>query len=154
MRFPRPATMSLTLIAVALLGGCCLAFQSGMNSTLARSVGHAITASAISFTVGAAALLAVVAVGIGWPAQHSLGTMPRWAWMGGLCGAVYVSCMTFAAGRLGATTTAGLVVSGQLCAAVVLDHFGWVGFPVHAISAARLLGVVLLGLGVYLIRNN
>jgi transporter family-2 protein len=46
-----------------------------------------------------------------------------------------------------------LAITGQLGAALVLDHHGAFGFPVHPISFGRLAGGVLLLAGVVLIRT-
>ena len=40
---------------------------------------------------------------------------------------------------------------GQLLAALVIDHYGWIGFPQHAISVTRIAGAALLFGGVLLI---
>ena len=45
-----------------------------------------------------------------------------------------------------------LIIAGQMTASVLLDHFGWLGYPVQALSGLRLLGVFLLCGGVVLIR--
>ena len=140
-------------LLIAWCGGTALAIQSGVNSTLARAVGSSVTASAISFAVGTLALGLLVAGGAGPLPTRELLNLPRWVWLGGVLGGFYVCCVTYAAGRLGATSTASLIVAGQLFAAVLLDHFGLLGFPVHSLSAPRLLGVVLLCLGVWLIRR-
>ena len=46
----------------------------------------------------------------------------------------------------------GLILMGQLSAAVVLDHFGLIGFEKKPINARRILGVLILATGVILIR--
>lgn len=53
--------------------------------------------------------------------------------------------------RLGAAASLCLVVLGQLLAALLVDHFGWLGFPQHSISLVRVAGVALLLAGVVLI---
>lgn len=40
-----------------------------------------------------------------------------------------------------------------MVASLLLDHFGWVGFPEHPVSALRLLGAALVILGVALIQR-
>jgi uncharacterized membrane protein YdcZ (DUF606 family) len=34
-----------------------------------------------------------------------------------------------------------------------LDHFGWLGLPMHPVKPIRLFGLALLVIGVILIRN-
>lgn len=53
--------------------------------------------------------------------------------------------------RLGAATLMASVVTGQVIASVLLDHFGWLGFDVHVASVWRLLGAVLMIISVVLV---
>jgi transporter family-2 protein len=80
--------------------------------------------------------------------------MPWWAWFGGTMGAVYVTAATVLAPRLGAANLTALVVAGQLCATLALDHFGLVGFPVHHVNPARIAGAGLLFVGALLVLRN
>ena len=43
------------------------------------------------------------------------------------------------------------VVAGQLTASVLIDRFGLFGVTEQPITAGKLLGIALLGLGVFLI---
>ncbi|WP_407252114.1 DMT family transporter [Klebsiella pneumoniae] len=54
--------------------------------------------------------------------------------------------------KLGATTVLALMVVGQMLLSLMLDHYGLLGIPVYPVTGIRLLGVVLLVLGVVLIR--
>ena len=78
---------------------------------------------------------------------------PWWLWTGGIFGANYVLVALILAPRLGAATLIGLTVTGQMISSVVLDHFGLVGYPLHPITAGRLVGSVLLLLGTTLIQR-
>jgi transporter family-2 protein len=55
--------------------------------------------------------------------------------------------------RLGAATLVAAVVAGQMLASVLLDQYGLVGFPVHPLSALRLLGAGLVIGGVILVQR-
>ena len=77
--------------------------------------------------------------------------MPSWAWFGGMVGAFYVATTVIVGPRLGSATLLALVVLGQLSASLVIDHFGWIGFPEHPISTVRILGAIMLFGGVLLI---
>jgi transporter family-2 protein len=46
-----------------------------------------------------------------------------------------------------------LFVAGQMSMALVLDHFGILGVPVHTTSPGRLLGALLVVAGVILLRR-
>jgi transporter family-2 protein len=78
--------------------------------------------------------------------------VPPWAWLAGVCGAIYLLSQLIAAPRLGAALYMSLAVTGQVVAAVVLvDHFGLLHLPQHAASPGRVLGVVLIVAGVSLV---
>ena len=68
-------------------------------------------------------------------------------WVGGLMGLLVVFSITFAQPRLGATTTIGILITGQLVMGAVIDHFGWFGVNQIGLSGTRLAGIVLLGAG-------
>jgi transporter family-2 protein len=65
---------------------------------------------------------------------------------------LYVAVSGIVAPRLGAAALIGAVVAGQLTAALLIDQFGLVGFPVQLVSPGRVSGVVCLFAGVLLIR--
>src|SRR5215211_4254230 len=108
----------------AFVAGCVLPVQAGVNARLAEWVGGPVRAALVSFVVGLLALLALV----------------------------LLFYRTRSTGRLGAATLVVLVVAGQAVMGLVVDHFGWVGFPEEPVSAGRIAGVVLLGVGVGLVR--
>jgi transporter family-2 protein len=55
--------------------------------------------------------------------------------------------------RLGAGTLFALVIAGNMLMSVALDHFGWLGLPMHQANPIRLFGLSLLVIGVILIQN-
>ena len=140
-------------LLLAFVVGIGLSLQVGVNAQLSEWIGDPIRASLVSFAVGTLALgLASLVVAKPWPALAHLGQAPWWVWTGGVLGAVYVASSVVAAPRLGAAVLVALVVAGQSLASVVLDHFGWVGFPEHAVTPGRIVGVILLVVGVVLVR--
>jgi transporter family-2 protein len=140
---------------LGLACGFGLTVQVAMNSQLRKFLQNANSAALVSFLVGAVALLAlVIGTRAPVPARETLTSVPLWAWFGGLLGAFYVASSTVIAAELGATTLLALALAGQLTTALVMDHFGWLGLPVNPISLTRVTGVVLLGIGVWLIART
>ena len=140
-------------LALAVLAGAMLPIQARINAELARGIGGPTRAAFVSFLVGTLAL-AVVALAAtrGLPSAERLASVPWWAWIGGFLGAFYVFGAIVSAPRLGAVLLVAAVVAGQAAASLVVDHFGWVGFAEHPISAGRIAGVVLVAAGVLLVR--
>ncbi len=140
-------------LAVVLGGGAgaLVAMQAPINSRLGKTVG-AVQAATFSFLVGTAALVAISFVlrgGLG--SFGKLGSVPWWALVGGLLGAVYVFVALEAVRTLGATGLTAAVITGQLTMSLIVDRFGLVGVVKTPITLHRVLGVVLLIAGVALV---
>jgi transporter family-2 protein len=139
---------------VAALVGAGLTVQVGMNATVRLAIGSPVMAAIVNFVIGLAALVVVaLASGARW-APGSTAAIPAWAWFGGLLGAVYVASTTVLGPRLGAAALLALTLAGQMLAALVVDHYGVVGFPQSPVTPARLLGAALLVAGVLLIMRR
>jgi transporter family-2 protein len=140
-------------ILLAIMAGFCLPTQAGINAQLNLWSRSAILTATISFAVGTIGL-AVYALILKtpWPAGDSISRYPWWIWSGGLLGAFLVASTVVLAPRLGAASMVALIVAGQMLASICLDHFGWIGYPVHPVNGLRMLGVFFLVGGVVLIR--
>jgi transporter family-2 protein len=137
---------------LAFVAGMALTIQVGINSTLRRGLGNPWMATLVSFLVGTVGLaLFLLLMRTSLPTKTAIASVPAWAWFGGLVGAFYVATTVIAGPRLGSATLLALVVLGQLLASLVIDHYGWIGFPEHPLSTQRILGAILLFSGVLLI---
>ena len=142
------------LVALGLVAGMMIAAQGAMNGRLGYYLGGPLQAAFISFTVGWLALLLVnLALGHRPVSLSTVSQAPWWAWIGGLLGAVMVAGAATAVPRIGVAAWIGAVMAGQLFAAVLYDHIGAFGQDVRPATPLRLLGVALLGVGVYLVRR-
>ena len=140
-----------TLLMLGLAGGVALASQAGINAQLRQYVHSPYQAAFFSFLVGTLILGVVVLMQTGArPQLQELTAVPYWLWIGGLLGAFGVSVAIILAPRLGAVNLTIVIVCGQLLAALVLDHFGWLGFEKHPINWQRIAGVILVIAGLVL----
>jgi transporter family-2 protein len=99
--------------------------------------------------VAAAAMVAVLAVTRPRGARvDQLGGVPWWGWLGGLCGATYVTSVFLLIPEIGVAPTIGLTVAGQQLASVLVDRHGLLRLPRRPISPRRLAGVGALLAGV------
>ena len=145
--------IQILFILLALLAGTSVALQTGVNTQLRIGLGNPFQAGLVSFAVGTIALAMVsIPQGLRWN-FNELSELPWWVWTGGLLGAFFVIVMITLAPRLGAATLIGLVLTGQMITALVLDNYGLLGFPVQKLSFLRLTGAILLIAGVVLIRK-
>jgi len=142
------------LMLAALVAGFSVPTQAGINSQLGKLLGSPFLASLVSFCVGLLTVLVVVLVNqTGWPTSERLTTIPWWAWVGGMFGALFVTATILLAPRLGATTMLGLMLTGQMMASLFFDHNGYMGFPQHPLTLMRAVGVALVLAGVFFIQH-
>ena len=135
-----------------IVGGVLQAFGSPMNGQLKQSVQNPWFASAISF--GLVAMFFIGAFAImpkPLPTAEGFRTMPWWAPVGGLVGAVAVYAGLAFVQKVGAGPYTALTVTAALITSLVIDNFGLFNMQVHAINAWRIGGAMLLIAGVTLI---
>lgn len=139
-------------LVLGLVAGSFYASQGPINARLGAYMGHVLTASTISFSVGLVILFAALAVVQPAlpPGRHLFGA-PWWTYLGGALGAVIVFSAAFAVPKIGVAPWAAIFIMGMLCASIVLDHFGAFGQMVRPVTAIRVYGVLCLCLGTYLI---
>jgi bacterial/archaeal transporter family-2 protein len=144
--------VSRTLAVVIAVGaGCLVGLQAPINSRLGKSLGS-VQAATFSFLVGTLALVLLAAVvrgGLG--ALGHAGRAPWWALIGGLLGAVFVTVALITVRTLGASGLTAAVIAGQLGISVVIDRFGLLGIARQHVGVERILGLVLLVVGVVLV---
>ena len=73
---------------------------------------------------------------------------------GGLLGAFFVTVIIFSVPKIGSANVFALVIAGQLFIGLLYDHFGLLGFPQNSINWVKVLGVLLLIVGAYLINKK
>ena len=143
--------MKMLFVAFAALGGAVLPLQALINARLGGSMNGPVWAATISFAVGTIGLLGYLLVQRApLPTLAQAGTVPGWAWLGGLLGAFYVAAATTTVPKLGAAAMISLVVLGQMTASLALDHFGVLSAG-QPISVVRLAGAMMLLGGAMLI---
>ena len=144
----------LLLLPLALVAGMAAPTQFAINSQLRQVVGGPVLAGAISFLVGTIILIVAAAiVSRSVPDLGSIMGAPWWMYLGGLLGAFYVCASIILTPRLGAATTIGLFLAGQVIASIAIDHFGLFGLPVQSASIPRLLGALLIIVGVSVVQR-
>src|SRR5215210_6422017 len=142
------------LIPLALVAGMALSTQFAVNTQLKNVIGGPVAAAAVSFLIGTVFLvIAALAVTRSVPELGEITASPWWIWTGGLLGAFFVFASVILTPRLGAGTTVGLFLTGQVTASIILDHFGLLRLPVHEATLPRILGALLIVAGVFLVQK-
>jgi len=134
----------------AVVGGL-IALQAPINSMLGKRIGS-LPAATVSFFIGTILLVLLALVfggGFG-----KLGEARHLSWyylMGGVLGAAYVTTVLVTVRTLGAGGVTAATIAGQLTVAVVVDQLGILGVEKQVVTAPRVLGIVLLAAGTFLV---
>jgi len=141
-------------IALAIVAGAALPVQGAINARLDTELDAAIAVGAFSFLVATAAMSlalgGILTAGAARPQVAPLAGVPWWGWLGGLCGATYVTAVFLLIPEIGAAPVVALTVAGQQLASVAVDRYGLLRLPRRRISRRRIAGVAVLLAGVAL----
>lgn len=144
--------MSIVYYIFAFLCGISNSTQSGVNAELRKSINNPIFAAIISFTVGLLTLILVTPFfKETMPTIATLKSVEWWKFSGGILGAFFVTTVIMSVQKIGSANMICLIVAGQLLTAMLLDHFGLLGFKLHPVSGLRIAGGLLIMAGVYLV---
>jgi bacterial/archaeal transporter family-2 protein len=139
----------LAVVVMALAGGA-VALQPALNAGLGRETGS-MPAALVSFLVGALAV-GVIVVLSGQLGGLSSTFDVRWYYLlGGVCGALWITTSLIAVASLGAGGLVAATITGQLTGALLADRLGILGLSETPITPERLIGVLLLLAGTYLV---
>ena len=138
---------------MAFISGAFLPIQAGLNTKLGKAGESPVHASTISFVVGTVALLLYILFTQQSVSWEGIKSAPGYVWIGGVLGAFYVTVIILAFPQLGPGLTLGLVVAGQLIISALLEHFNVLVAQQQSISLMRVLGIVLVVVGVVIVRK-
>jgi transporter family-2 protein len=140
----------LAVVLTAFVGGL-IALQAPINSQLGRSVGT-FQAAFVSFALGTILLAVIAGLAKGGFGQIAGARGLSWYYLtGGILGALYVTTVLVTVRSLGAGPVVAATIAGQLSASLVVDQLGVLGVERDPITATKVVGVLLLAAGVYLI---
>ena len=140
----------VAVLLTALVGGL-VALQAPINSVLGKAVGT-FTAASVSFVIGTLVLIAITLLAGG--GFGDLGEARHLSWYyltGGVLGAAYVTTVLVTVRSLGAGAVVAATIAGQLTMAVVVDQLGILGVAQQPVTVTRAIGIMLLGVGTYLV---
>ncbi|EPO5872106.1 DMT family transporter [Staphylococcus pseudintermedius] len=144
--------LSLLLI-LGLVAGAVIPVQTSINSRLSRFTQSSLYASAISFAVGT--LLLVILNFILNPHLLTAEAFGHYHfdyywYVGGLMGVIYLTGNMILLPRIGASLTVVTTITGQILMSMLIDTFGWFNVDVQALHVMKVLGIVLLLIGIIL----
>lgn len=143
----------LLAVVIGLGVGGLLGAQPSINGSLGKVVDKPISAALISFLVGTStlAVLATILGGLLPRFTTPVAELPWWIWLGGGIGVVVVFSSLVFVPKVGSLPWFAALMTGQVMAAILLDHFGLLGNRQSPASPLKIAGAVCLVMGVLLI---
>lgn len=141
----------LLLMPLAMGIGIAMTLQTAINTQLREYLYSPLQAALFSFLVGTIVLAIMVFFQqVPKPNLHEIVHLPWYMWLGGVLGVYAISLSIYAAPKLGYLTLSGLILFGQIAMSMLVDHFGVLGTEKAPINWQRLLGGVVIFIGVLL----
>jgi len=138
----------------ALIAGALVPLQAGANAALGRALGHPLWATLVSLAVSAICVVPVLlAFRVSGPSIVNLADQPKWIWIGGVVGVIYITAALLLAPKLGAASFMTALIAGQVLASLAIDYFGLVGFEAKPPTLPRLIGAAGVVAGVLVMQG-
>ena len=143
------------LILFAILVGMLLPIQAATNTGASRYFGDVSYAVLLSFVIGTILvstyiLITKPSLNIGITEQG----FPKYIVFGGLISVAYTLAITYLSPRLGVGNTLFIIVTGQMFAAIIVDHFGIYDSIKHEVTPKKIFGISLMLIGLYLAKKQ
>jgi transporter family-2 protein len=134
-------------VVIVFVSGLAGSIQVAVMGELGERVGIAPALVFAAIVTLLCALAALVVVERSFSGVRAAYEQPKWLWIGGVMSILIVFAITLGAPRIGTAATIGLVITGNLVMAAVIDRFGLFGQDEIPLAWPRLLGIALLAAG-------
>jgi transporter family-2 protein len=138
----------LLVILIALAGGVAVALQSPLASMLSQRLG--MLESIFIIHLGGAVFSLVPLLLLGGGRLGEWRSAPWYALCAGFFGLVVIAAVSYTIPRIGVAASVITIVAGQLAVSTLLDQYGLLGTEVRPIEPSRIVGLVVVMLGVWL----
>jgi transporter family-2 protein len=136
------------VVLIAAIGGIAVSLQAQFLGLIDRRLG---TFESVFLTYVTGGLL--IALMLPLQRDHNLSALtqlPWYAWTGGALGLVIVGTIGYSAPRLGLVAALSIVVGAQFITGALIDHFGLFGADLRPLDLARVAGLGLIVVGIWL----
>ena len=131
--------------------GIVLALQTAINTQLREYLYSPLQAALFSFLIGTIVLAFLVFFeSADRPSVQQFTRIPWYLYLGGVLGVYALSMSLYSAPKVGFLSLAGLIIFGQVLMSIVIDQYGLLGNEKVTLNWQRLLGGVVIFIGVLL----
>ena len=144
--------MAVHLIGLALLLGAIISIYLPMISQTAKMLGSGPMANVPFFAIALiSSVLIAFATGSRAEQFQKIGSLPLWLLTAGVMSAGMIIGSSFLIPKIGIGAFFVLLVSGQVLAGMIFGYFGLFGVPATALTLGKVVGALLVLVGVYLV---
>ena len=136
-------------ILFALLIGAISAIYLPMNSSVSRYLGSPLTVNISFYLVALITSIILFALLGDFSTLNNIKSVPPYLYLTDFVSAFIVLSITFLIPILGARKLVILSIAGQIIMAMIVSHFGVLESPEDPITLKKLIGAVLLILGLW-----
>ena len=135
------------VLFVGVLGGAAIGLQGPMASMMSQKLG--VLESVFYIHIGGAIAALIPLFFLGGRNLSEWRDVPWYVLGAGALGLIAISSMSYMIPKIGVAPSVVLIVAGQLTVGVILDHYGLLGAYIRPLDFTRILGLILVFLGVW-----
>lgn len=132
-----------------LVVGLGIPVFAALNGDLGSRLNSPILAAMIALFVGIVTCAGFMFLSGEIPSLSSETSIPVYSYLGGLFIVFYVLGITWVAPKFGVGNAVAFVLLGQLISMTIIDHYSLLGAAYHPMSGQRIVGLLLMAVGVF-----
>jgi len=138
----------LLIILIGLAGGVAVGIQSPLASMISQRLG--LFESVLIVHLGGAVLALIPLLIYGGGKLGQWRSLPWYTLAAGVFGLIVIGAISYMIPRIGVAASITTIVAGQLLVGTILDHFGLLGAVEKSLDPTRVIGLVVVLVGVWL----
>ena len=144
----------LWALLLAAFAGIIMAFQGALNASLGKIVGSFESTLVVHLVGTAAVAIPFLIVKGGKGGLVHLRQAPWYSLLGGVLGVAIVASVIISIPKAGVANATTAIIIGQVITAMAIDCFGLFGLEQIPLSWMKILGLLFLAAGGYLLLNH
>ena len=143
----------MIFLLLAALSGVLMALQGSLNSALSKVIGL-LEATFLVHVIGSLLGLALLLAGLGQGNWQQFREAPWYTYLGGLLGVGIVYLVVAAISKVGVAPATTAIIVGQVSTAALVDFFGLFGMEPLPFNYWKILGLLLMAGGAWLLLSR
>ncbi|AHF06712.1 DMT family transporter [Desulfitobacterium metallireducens] len=135
---------------IAAVSGIAMAIQGSLNSVLQQKT-HLLAATFAVHLIGVIVAFITVLVFRVPIIQYNWVSIPWYLYLGGVLSVLIIGLVAFSIPKIGVCNATTAIIIGQVGAAIIIDHFGWLGVERLPWNPWQILGLILFAAGAKLL---